>query len=388
MRQRLKVAVLFGGRSVEHEISVISALQMISAMDTLRYDPIPVYIDLSGKWFTGKPLLQRSFYRNFDAAAAGLENVTLLPQPGLGGLSRTSAPNSILPVDVFFPLFHGRFGEDGCIQGLFELAEVPYVGCGVLASAVAMSKQRCKTLLAGVGLPVLPGCLVEKPDVLRDLDAQLARVAASPWLEQFPLFVKPNNSGSSVGIGKAANREELAATLANVFVYDVEALVEPCLSDMFEVNVSVLAGRAKRVSVVEIPVATAGALTYEDKYLRSGGKKSGESQGMASLTRVIDPADLDPGIKNTITDYARRAFDALGCRGVARFDFMVSKADGRIYLNELNSPPGSMAFYLWEKSAPRLLYTELVDCLIEDALDRAGWRASVKWEMEFRALKQ
>lgn len=388
MQRRLRVAVLFGGRSVEHEISVISALQMISAMDTLRYEPVPVYIDLSGNWYSGAPLLQRSFYRNFDASAPGLERVILLPQPGIGGLSKVGSSNAVIPIDVFFPLFHGRFGEDGCMQGLFELAEVAYVGGGVLASSVAMSKQRCKIFLSGLGIPVLPGCLVEKGDALRGLDATLDTVLATPGLQQFPLFVKPNNSGSSVGIGKANDRSELAAALANVFVYDVEALVEPCLTEMFEVNVSVLAGKERRISVVEIPVSSAGALTYEDKYLRGGGKKSGDSQGMASLTRVINPADLDGDIKSSISSYAKQAFEALGCAGVARFDFMVSKTDGKIYLNELNSPPGSMAFYLWEKSEPRLLYTELIECLIEDALGRAGWKASVKWEMEFRALKQ
>lgn len=384
--KRIRVGVLFGGRSVEHEISVISALQMISAMDTLRFDPVPIYLDVDGHWFCGDILLQRSMYKELDQHRDKLERVMLLPEPGIGGLVRASNITSRIPIDVFFPVFHGRFGEDGCIQGLFELSETPYVGCAVLAAALSMSKQRCKEFVQASGIPVLPGKLVEKSAAVVDLGKAIDSILAVPKLQDFPLFVKPNNSGSSIGIGRAMDRAELEAALAKVFAFDVEALVEPCMTEMFELNVSVIGGAPARASVIEMPVPTEHALTYEDKYLR-GGKKTGESQGMASLTRVIDPVDLPAELRETVTRYALRAFEAIGCDGVARFDFIVDKRDSKVYFNELNSPPGSLAFYLWEKSHPRLLYTELIEQLIERAFERARWRASVRSEIEFKALK-
>jgi D-alanine-D-alanine ligase len=384
-QKRIRVAVLFGGRSVEHEISVISALQLISAVDTLRYEPIPVYIDQDGRWHTGAALLQRSFYTQFAKRRTELTQVTLRPEPGLGGLS-VIASNEMIPVDVFFPVFHGRFGEDGCIQGLFELTEIPYVGCGVLAASLSMSKQCCKEFVQAFQVPTVPGKLVTKASVLQNLQQALDDVIATPGLTQFPLFIKPNNSGSSIGIGRAKNREELAVCLARVFAFDHEALVERCMTDMFELNVSVVAGTEPSVSVIEMPVASDHALTYEDKYLR-GGKKTGDSQGMASLTRLIDPPQISTELRSQVQKYALQVFKAMGCNGVARFDFIVDKQSGQPYFNEVNSPPGSLAFYLWEKTNPRLLYTELIERLIECAFARARERASLKSDIEFKALK-
>ncbi len=385
--RRIRVAVLFGGRSVEHEISVISALQLISAVDTLKYEPIPVYIDQEGRWYTGDSLLQRELYRDLNKRRVELTQVTLRPEPGLGGLEVVGDAAQRISVDVFFPVFHGRFGEDGCIQGLFELTEMPYVGCGVLAAALSMSKQRCKDFVRSWQVPVLPGVLVTKAEVLESLERTLDRIVGVEGLREFPLFVKPNNSGSSIGIGRAKNREELAVALARVFAFDHEALVETCMTEMFELNVSVVAGKTPAVSVIEMPVPSDAALTYEDKYLR-GGKKTGESQGMASLTRLIDPPEVPTELREQVQMFARTVFEAMGCNGVARFDFIVDKRSGKAYFNEVNSPPGSLAFYLWEKTTPRLLYTELIERLIECAIIRAQERLSLKSDIEFKALKQ
>ena len=391
--KRVKVAVLFGGRSSEHEISILSALEMVSAMDTTRFEPIPVYITTEGKWFSGEELLDRAFYKNLTLGLAKLTEVSLPPHPGSRGLlvlaeswSGGFEVGERIPVDVYFPVFHGQFGEDGCIQGLFELAEVPYVGCGVMSAAVAMNKYVCKKYLAAHGIPVLPATTASKGAALRDFQGVVDSVLQQPGMDKFPLFIKPCNMGSSVGIGKANNRDELAICLSRVFRYDHRAIIEPCVADLFEINVSVMGETAPVASVVEIPVSTSGILTYEDKYMR-GGKKGGRpSQGMASLLRSIDPPDLAQHYKDEVRAFAERAYGLLECAGVARLDFIVDKKNGKLYFNEINSPPGSLAHYLWAKSKPRRLYTENIQVLIEEALEIYARKISLQREIGFKAL--
>ncbi|HQH28165.1 MAG TPA: D-alanine--D-alanine ligase, partial [Oligoflexia bacterium] len=288
------------------------------------------------------------------------------------------------------PAFHGQFGEDGCIQGLFELADVPYAGCGVLSSAAAMNKYHCKCLLHAHGIPVLPAAVVPKAAAQSGLNKVLAQIYGTKGLEEFPLFVKPGNLGSSIGVSRAKDETELNAALAKVFELDNEAIVEPCVVNLLEINVSVLEGdKGPEASVVEIPVASAGVLTYEDKYMRQGkGKKgSGRSvQGMAGLTRVIDPEDLAPEIKAAVVRFALEAFRILGCAGVVRFDFMLDLDTNQLYFNELNPLPGSMAHYLWVKSKPPVLYTELLTRIIEGACRRKALSAGLKRDLGFRAL--
>jgi D-alanine-D-alanine ligase len=393
-KKKLKVAVLFGGRSSEHEISIITALDLITATDTLRFEVLPVYISAAGRWYTGDALLERSFYKQLAknlAPEAGLvQEVTLLPIPGELGLRRIKhgapvlAARRVIPVDVYFPAFHGQFGEDGCLQGLFEMADVAYTGSNVLASSMAMSKYACKLFLQAHGIPVLPAALVQKDEVVSGLAEVRQRIRTTPGLEQFPLFIKPCNLGSSVGIGRAENEAELDAALAKVFRYDYQAIVEPCVSDMFEINVSVLDQTSPRASVVEIPVSGGGTLTYEDKYVR--GAKKGPSQGMASLVRVIDPPDLPQETKQKVIQSALLASRVLGSGGVSRFDFIVDKRSGLLYFNELNPFPGSMAYYLWAKSTPRLLYTEMITTIVERALAVHQTKASLQRDFGFKAL--
>lgn len=386
--ERKRVAVLFGGRSAEHEISIITALQAIGAMDTLRYDVIPVYIEPKGKWYTGKALLDKSIYRTFQSHISALQQVTLLPDPSIGGLlpidNGFACLEKAIPVDLYFLQFHGQQGEDGCIQGLLELADAVYTGCGVLSSAVAMNKFHCKVFLKEEGIPSLPATTVRHDEVLENgLDAVRKRIMSTPGLGVFPLFVKPNNLGSSIGISKAHDADTLNAALAKGFRYDHTLIVEPCVQNLMEINVSIMAGLA---SVVEIPVATDGALTYEDKYLRGNNKSQGQAQGMASLSRIIDPSDLDPKIKNRVVEYALKAYSALGCLGVSRFDFILDLDSNKLYFNELNPVPGSNAFYLWHKTSPPLLYTHLIDHLIDQALSRKAEALSLQRSLGFKAL--
>lgn len=392
-KRREVVAVLFGGRSVEHEISIITGLELINAMDVLRYDPLPVYIAPNGRWYTGEELFEQSFYRGLPDSLERLEEVTLLPTPGLGGLTRLRtglSRRSTIAVDVFLPAFHGQYGEDGCIQGLFEMADVAYTSSEVLPSAVAMNKYFCKKILESHGIPVLPSVTVNKSDATRGegLSGLRRKILSTPGLD-YPLFVKPCNLGSSVGIGRAKDDSELNSALAKVFKYDLVAIIEPCVTNIFEINISVLDGDDPIASVVEIPASSGGTLTYEEKYMRGGGKKKGgasRARGMASLARVIDPESLGAEMKAAVTDYAVRAYRTLDCSGVVRFDFIVDGSKNEIYFNELNPLPGSFAYYLWAKSKPRRLYTEVLTTIIERAKVRRSRKAALQRDIGFKAL--
>jgi D-alanine-D-alanine ligase len=398
MTKRMRVAVLFGGRSVEHEISVISALQLILAIDPEKYDATPVYIAPNGQWYTGTDLLERSFYRSLPAALGKLQEVTLLPKPGVGGLMKIgstvdlakqalSIESNIIPIDVFVPVFHGQYGEDGCMQGLFELAGVPYTGSNVPASAITMNKYLCKRYLQTHGIPVLPALPVSREEGMRDIRRVTEWVTSQEGFTTFPLFVKPCNLGSSIGVTKVNNAAELPGALAKVFKYDTVALVEPCVAELMEINVSIREHNGTQASVVEIPVSQSGVLSYEEKYLRDGGKKTGPSQGMASLTRVIDPQDLDEELRSRVIEYGKRSFSLLGCSGVARLDFIVDLATGHLYFNELNAFPGSCSFYLWVRSKPRVLYTQLIDDMIQTALKTFAVNASLARDIGLKALR-
>lgn len=390
------IAVIYGGRSVEHEISVITALQLMRALDITRYNIIPVYIAPSGKWYTGRCLFNREFYRRLPSSLNEASEVLLHPWPGRQGLNvmndsagawvrrllRKQEP--FIPVDVYIPAFHGEFGEDGCIQGLLEMADAAYTSCDVIASAVAMNKYICKSVLRDHGIDVLPGVLVGKAEALYDFEEVIKKIVSTPEFGSFPLFVKPCHLGSSIGISKASDESSLRAGLAKVFRHDSQALIEPFLGDMFEINVSIMDGR---VSVVEIPVTSGDMLSFEDKYLRDGGKKrSVRSEGMAGLTRVIDPEHLAFEIKERAQDAALKAYRILGCSGVVRFDFMHDNRTGITYFNELNPIPGSFSFYLWAKSKPPLLYTEELTQIIESAERRRAEKLSLEKSVGFRAL--
>ena len=381
---------------MEHEISIISALQMMQAADTLKYELLPVYIAGSGRWYTGSGLLDRTFYKRLPACLSELTAVTLLPIPGMGGLvelrqGNSFEPGPVIPVDVFFPCLHGTLGEDGALQGLFEMADVVYTGCDIISAAIGMSKYHCKKFLQSQDIPVLPAALVSKEEIMHsagfDLPLVRERIRKTAGLDQFPLFVKPASLGSSIGISKVADEHQLNAALVEVFKYDTQALVEPCLQNKLEINVSVYGYRtAATVSVVETPISSGGELTYADKYLREAPSKNGESRGMESLSRLIDPDGIETELKNLARSYALKAYRYIGCSGVARIDFMVDLDNNAIFFNEINTLPGSLAFYLWAHSNPCLLYTDLIDALIDQALHRKAARLSVKRGIGFAAL--
>ncbi|MBI2425649.1 MAG: D-alanine--D-alanine ligase [Candidatus Hydrogenedentes bacterium] len=400
--RRIRVAVVFGGDSPEHEVSVISGTQVIAAMDQLRFEVIPVYIAQNGLWYTGKELADKTFFSRVAQNPAILESCTqvaLLPVPGQGGLT-TIAPKPAfsfnrsaearISVDVFFPVLHGGTGENGSIQGLFELASVAYAGSNVPASAVGMDKGLCKKVAQAHGIPVLPGLTVGRSEARANLRGVLDAILSEDTLGGFPLFVKPCNLGSSIGVSACNNESELAAGLVRVFKYDTHAIVEPKIQDIMELNVAVLEGEPPTASVVEMPRPDSkdGVLSYEDKYMR-GGKTPGDqgpADGMAGLDRVIDPQDIATELKEAVRAYAAAIFTAIHAHGVARVDFIVDKSTQRAYFNEINTIPGSLAFYLFNENAPYLFYTEQLSHQIDGALKRHAARRALQSKGEFKAI--
>ena len=374
----MRVGVIFGGRSVEHEVSIVTAHQLMAVLAE-RHEVVPVYISREGRWFTGSGLQDLDVYRNKRWEQAG-EEAVLAPSYGSGGLTiqqgRLKPPKKV-PLDVVVPAVHGTFGEDGTLQGLLELAGLPYTGSGVAASAVGMDKVAMKTALRGAGLPLVP-------DVVVDLERQGGLEAGLDEVERtigYPAFVKPVKAGSSVGIGKAGDRATLQELIDVAGRYDSRVLVEKAMEGCVEINCSVLGGggREPRVSVCEQPVTWQEFLTFEDKYMRGGkdqaqtsktpssqsGTKS--SEGMASLDRRI-PAPISEEATKQIQENALAAYVATGAAGVARIDSFLNAETGQTWVMEINTTPGSFAFYLWE--ATGLPFDDLADEMLAIAVDR------------------
>ncbi len=372
-RRKLRVAVFFGSRSVEHEVSLITAIQAMDAMDPRRYEPIPIFITKEGRWATGPELRRIEAYKDVPGLLRRCSPVYLRPEPfgsrlfvqeevRLGG-RRTRA----LEFDVAFPIIHGTFGEDGTIQGLLELANVPYVGAGVVGSAVGMDKIVMKAAFEARGLATVEHRWFTRRRWEAERDAVLAEIEREL---RYPLFVKPANLGSSIGITKATDRRTLAEALDVAAHYDRRLLVEESFEGGIEVNCSVLGGEEPQASVCEEPIRWTEILSYEDKYLRGAkGKSTGAatSEGMAAQVRRI-PAPISDELTAEIQRLAVEAFLAIDAAGVARVDFLVDPASGRICVNEINTIPGSLSFYLWEPSG--LPFPKLIDRLIELAFER------------------
>ena len=367
------IGVIFGSRSVEHEVSVITAQQAMAALSS-RHSAVPVYIAKDGRWFTGAALKQLSRFTDVGGLLAECTQVTPVVDPSHPGLALlpVEVPRRGLfgrgggeatDIEVAMPLVHGSFGEDGSLQGLLEMASIPYTGSGVTASAVAMDKRLAKTVLRAAGLPVLDDIVIERGAWRA---AAAAGVAAAESLAPYPLYVKPLTLGSSIGVSHAADAEELRAAVDVALAYDERCLVEPAQEGIVEINCAVLGDRGDtRVSLLEQPTKT-GLLSYDDKY-RAGAAKSGHSVGMKGAQRLI-PAPIADGLAAAIGDAARTAFTAVGAAGVARVDFMVDTAAQSFVVNELNPIPGSLSFYLFEPAG--LPFADLLDELVEIARRR------------------
>lgn len=371
----IRVGLFFGGNSVEHEISVITALQAAEYIDKEKYEVVPVYITKDNNFYTGEEVGKIDNYKNIpELLKKATRVIPMKGQRGAVDLVRYPAKrfgsNTVASFDVALPAVHGTNCEDGTLQGLLTLLDVPYTGCDVYASALGMDKYAMKAVLAYNGVPVLDGRLA----LSSEFDAD--RNAVMDLLEKeigYPLIVKPYNLGSSIGISKARDRESLEKALENAFLYAETVLCEHAIMNLKEINCAVLGNRSSaEASECEQPCNSDDILSYEDKYIGGGkgakGGKSGGSKGMATLKRKI-PAEITSEERDYIRTLAVKAFRCLGCAGVARIDFMIDLDTGKIYLNEINTIPGSLSFYLWEPLG--VSYKELLDRMISLAVKRS-----------------
>ncbi|MCM1120275.1 MAG: D-alanine--D-alanine ligase [bacterium] len=378
---KIKLAVLFGGRSVEHEISIISALQACEYIDRDKYEVIPLYMTKEGEFYTGEQMGDIERYRDIPALLKESTRVLLLREDGRVNLVRYPmkkfGSNVLSSVDVVFPIVHGTNVEDGTLQGYLQTLGLPYVGCDVLSSAVGMNKYVMKTVFKDNDIPVLD-CLCCNLTDFADVERLLERIEAK---FPYPVIVKPINLGSSVGISKASDRAALEEALSLAFTFAQKVLVEPAIQQLKEINCAVLGDELEaEASECEEPLNAEDILTYEDKYV--GGGKGG-SKGMASLSRAI-PANISPERREEIRQMAVKAFQCLGCSGVARIDFMIDKETDRVYLNEINTIPGSLAFYLWEPLG--LKYPQLLERMIQLALKRHRENEKLTFSFETNVL--
>jgi D-alanine-D-alanine ligase len=360
---KLRLGLIFGGRSAEHEVSLRSARSVLKAINREKYEMTLIGISKEGRWLAGADPLAALTAGSGEAAAA--PEAMLSAEPGKrellavtpNGSAHSLKLSAITELDVVFPLLHGPFGEDGTMQGLLELADLPYVGSGVLASALAMDKAMCKQVLRAAGLRVTDWLVITRADIERDVEAAAA-IAAGRF--SFPIFTKPANLGSSVGVVKAHDYGELVAGLRESARYDRRVLVEPGISAR-EIEVSVLGNAEPLASTVGEVVPSREFYDYEAKYVDEG-------------SRLIIPAPIPVETAQLARTTAVAAFKAIDGAGLARVDFLLDRDSGELYLNEINTLPGftdiSMYPKLWE--AAGLTYPDLIDRLVELALERQG----------------
>lgn len=378
---KIKIALLFGGKSVEHEISIISALQAAQSLNAEKYDVIPVYISKNGEMYCGDRIGDIEAYKDIKKLLSESYTVTFAHMGDRIAILRTAPKMFQKPlvdyIDVAFPVVHGTNVEDGTVAGYLNMLGVPFVGCDVLSAALSMDKYAMKVIFKDHGIPVLNCILCDSADYAENEDGMISNIEKQI---SYPVIVKPVNLGSSVGISKADNREKLADALAEAFMYSKRVLVERAITNLTEINCSVLGNERKaRASVCERPVGNDEILSYEDKYI--GGSKS--SKGMASTKRII-PADISEEHTERIRELAVKAFKALGCSGVARIDFMIDNDSGEIFLNEINSIPGSLSFYLWEPIGVK--YPQLLDEMISLALERDREASKITYAFDTNVL--
>ncbi len=365
---KIRVGVFFGGKSVEHEVSVISAIQAFNAFDREKYDVIPVYITKDNEFYTGEYAGKIEEYRDIPALIRKSTRVIVVNDGGRTKLVRYPmkkfGDSTEAEIDVAFPVVHGTNVEDGALQGYFQTLNIPYAGCDVVSSAVGMDKYVMKAVLKDNGIPVLDCVTVTALEYAKDSDKIIDETEQKIG---FPAIVKPINLGSSVGIKIGRDKDGLAEALDYAFTFSGRVLVERAITNLREINCSVCGDKDEaKASECEEPIGSDEILSFEDKYV-SGGAKDSKSSGMASLKRKI-PADISKETREEIRSVAVKAFKCLGCSGVSRIDFMIDSDENKVYLNEINTIPGSLAFYLWESVGVK--YPRLLDKMVSLALKR------------------
>ena len=359
----IKVGFIFGGESVEHEVSIISAVQAMNKIDAEKYEIVPIYITKDNEWYTGAPLKEIETYKDMDLLKRYTDNVVLYKKGEEFVLQKKNGlfKRVVNTVDVILPVVHGTNVEDGTLQGYLKSINIPFAGSSVMASAVAQDKVIQKSVFIDSELPIAKYTWfydseynIEKDEIIKNLEKEI----------KYPVIVKPATLGSSVGISSCKNRSELTDAIDEAIKYDDKIIVEEKVENLKEVNISVLGNHENiKLSVIEEVTTDDELLTFNDKYI-NGGKK-GSSKGMASALRKI-PAKLDKKLEDEVRSVATKAFRACDLSGVVRIDFLIDQKKNKVYINEINSCPGSLAFYLWEPIGKD--FTELLDDMISIAI--------------------
>jgi len=373
-----KVAVFFGGKSYEHDISILTGLQVCMVMDITKYQPFPVYVNKVGRMFTGDQLRDPKFYPILEFREAQLTEVVIPVGETYPCLQkRFGLIKKKIPFDIAFLAFHGAEGESGGFQGLFDAANIPYTGATTLASAVYMDKVITKDVCRAIGINVLDGKIVLKPKTdMYDIKSIMADVTV-----KFPVMAKPRSLGSSVGIHKCEDAAELAAACINIFKLNDDVLIEQFVPNLVEYNIAVIKNKKGDIitSAIERPNPNGNVLSFADKYMSDGGKKKGIKKGAKGLSimptqelltarREYHPENLTAAQEKFIRESAAKLFAHMGATGSPRIDFLSDAKTGEVWLNEVNPIPGSFAFYLWAAALTGPLdYQEIVSTLLHNA---------------------
>lgn len=361
---KIKVGVIFGGETVEHEVSIISALQAIKNLDESKYEIIPIYISKDRTWYTGHILLDIETFKDFNNVKKYAKKVTLYKKENSYLLQCTTGlfRKDITDIDVILPVVHGNNVEDGTLAGYLDTVGVPYVGSHVLGAALGQDKVAMKQIMASNDIPVVDYTWFFDNEYTEDKDKILKNIKKVGY----PVVVKPATLGSSVGITYVKSEKDIEEALETVISYDTKVVVEKAVENLVEVNDSVLGSyEYQKVSPIEEVMGEDEILSYADKYLGNAKKTGSASKGMASTSRII-PARISDKLTNEIQDCSKKVFRIMNFSGVCRIDYLIDSKTQKFYVNEPNTIPGSLSFYLWKEAGMK--YSDLLDEMIQIAI--------------------
>lgn len=365
---RKTVAIFFGGTSPEHEVSILTGVQAFHAIDTSRYEPVPIFVDRDGKFYTGKDLVDTANYKDTGKLLSGCKCVSFIKEDNVTFmLSKSFMGNVKKPIGCAFLAFHGAYGEGGTFQGFCEILGLPYTSSDTLGSSLCMDKVSMKHILEKYSIPMANYTFVLEKDFIENQNKTIEMIEKKI---PYPVFVKPSNGGSSIGVSRVKNRNEFLRSLEVAFAFDSKVLIEQEFTKDTEINISYIGLWNDKVqnSISEEVYSDNEFLDFENKYLKgSKSKKVTGSKGMVSTNRHI-PAQVSPALLKKLEQDGEKAFRVLGCSGVVRIDFLVNKKTEEYALVEVNTIPGSLAFYLWEKTG--VSFTELTTRMIEIAFKK------------------
>ncbi len=362
---KIKVGVIYGGETVEHEVSIISAVQAMNNMDKEKYEIIPIYIDKNKTWYTGKMLMEMDVYKDFDTLKRYAKKVTLVKTDEGFFLQSTKGlfRRNVAELDIAFPIVHGKGAEDGSIAGFLDTVGIPYVGPNILGAALGQDKVVMKQVMEAENIPTPKYTWFYDTEYLndeKDINKKIKELG-------YPVIIKPANLGSSVGISVVKTEKDLEKAIREAIKYDNKIVVEKMINNLLEVNCSVLGNyEFAETSAIAEMVTKNDFLTYEDKYVGNGKKGAKKVSGKMSNSDMIIPARLDKKVEEKVREYSLKTFKALNLSGVARIDFLIDKETKEVYVNEPNTIPGSLSFYLWNKVGKS--YPNLLDEMITSAV--------------------